>query len=338
MTSEKSNGCESFIRQDPISKEWVIYSPARKKRPHDWGASTPYTSVASYDQNCPFCPGNEHMLNTIIDETRNNIEPGWICRSIPNKFPALSQNSKTQRHREGFYLCMGGYGHHEVIIENPNHSKDLSHDDLNEFLNVIEMYHRRYQFLMMDSHIVMVTIFRNHGARAGTSLLHPHSQIIGSPTVPRYIRIQEQLAEIYFDDNGNCIYCDLIKNELMSEARIIVQNHSFVSFVPYAAKVPFEIWIIPRRHTAVFGDIIDNEKEDLAKILRDILKKLYYLLNDPDYNFIIHSYTRFRANEPHLHWFLQIVPRLLTPAGFEMGSGFNINPSIPEEDAELLRK
>ncbi len=339
MINQYCNSYENFIRQDPISKEWVIYSTSRKNRPHDRVVESKYRRVFPYDKNCPFCPGNEKMLSIVNDEIKNpDYFSGWLSRAVDNKFPALSKAAPPQRYKEGNYLCMGGYGRHEVIIENPNHSKDIPQYDLYELSSVIEIYHRRYLAMMSDDHIVMVTIFRNHGANAGTSLAHPHSQIIGSPTVPRNIRIQEQISEIYFDDHGICIYCDLINSELECGKRIIARNNSFVSFIPYAAKVPFEIWILPCRHNAVFGDIKENEKEDLAMILKEILSKLYRLLDDPDYNYIIHTFTRHRTNEPHIHWFLQIVPRLLTPAGFELGSGFRINPSIPEEDARQLKE
>lgn len=337
MINQYCSSHESFIRQDPVSKEWVIYSTSRKNRPHDRIVESSYKPLCSYDKDCPFCPGNEKKLDIINDEIKNPNGSGWLSRAIDNKFPALSQAALPQRYKEGNYLCMGGYGHHEVIIENPDHSKDIPQYDVNEISSVIEIYHRRYLAMMSDHHIVMVTIFRNHGANAGTSLAHPHSQIIGSPTVPRNIRIQEQISETYFDDHGICIYCDLINSELEYGKRIITRNQSFISFVPYAAKVPYEIWILPHRHTAVFGDIKEYEKEDLALILKEILSRLSRLLDDPDYNYIIHTFTRYRINEPHIHWFLQIVPRLLTPAGFELGSGFRINPSIPEDDANLLK-
>jgi UDPglucose--hexose-1-phosphate uridylyltransferase len=232
---------------------------------------------------------------------------------------------------------MGGYGHHEVIIDNPHHSRDIPHYTQDEYSQVIEMYHKRYKDFIIDPLVVMVTIFRNHGSRAGTSMAHPHSQIIGTPTVPRNVRLQEQFAQVYFDDYGTCAFCDLIKIEMTIKIRIIHHNRSFVAFVPYAASVPFEVWILPFRHTAVFGDIYEDEKEDMSLILKEVLHRMYIKLNDPDYNYIIHSFTRFKADEPHLHWFIRIIPRYLTPAGFELGSGFMVNPSIPEEDAELLR-
>jgi UDPglucose--hexose-1-phosphate uridylyltransferase len=327
----------SFIRQDPISKDWVIYSPLRGKRPHEVESQLSQREMVHYDEHCPFCPGNEHLLSSIHCEIKEKADNKWICRAIPNKYPVLSPESNSYRHRDRVYLCMGGYGHHEVIIDNPHHSRDIPQYTEGEFRQVIEMYHRRYNAFITDPQVVMVIVFRNHGSRAGTSMVHPHSQIIGTPTVPRNIRIQEQFAQVYFDDYGTCAFCDLIKNELSLEIRIILQNRSFVAFVPYAAMVPYEVWILPRRHTAVFDGINEEEKMDMTQILLEILRRMYIKLNDPDYNYVIHSFTHFKAEEPHLHWFVRIIPRLLTPAGFELGSGFMVNPSIPEKDAELLR-
>jgi UDPglucose--hexose-1-phosphate uridylyltransferase len=327
----------SFIRQDPISKEWVIFAPSRGKRPHDIPSRSSQKQFAVYDEHCPFCPGNEHMLSTIKSELKDNLNQEWICRAISNKYPVLSTGSDSYRHRDGIFLCMGGYGHHEVIIDNPHHSRDIPQYTRSEYIQVIEMYLKRYVEMMKYSQVVMVTIFRNHGDSAGTSMAHPHSQIIGSPTVPRNIRIHEQFAQVYYDDNGTCSFCDLLKSELSIEIRIILRNRSFVAFVPYAASVPFEVWILPRRHMAVFEDINEEEKLDMAQIVQEILHRMYFKLNDPDYNYIIHSFTRFKAEEPHLHWYVRIIPRRITPAGFELGSGFMVNPSIPEDDAELLR-
>lgn len=332
-----TNEYGTFIRQDPISKDWVIYAPSRGKRPHDLVSRPLKKQQAAYDEHCPFCPGNEQSLNTIKFEIKDDISDTWICRAIANKYPVLSTESNLYHHREGMFLCIGGYGYHEVIIDNPQHSRDIPQYTQSEFLQVIEMYQRRYVEMMKDPQVVMVTIFRNHGDNAGTSLAHPHSQIIGSPTVPRNIRIQEQFAQVYFDDYGTCAFCDLIKNELFLKVRIVYQNRSFVALVPYAASVPYEVWILPRQHTAVFGDINKDEKIDLALILQKVLHRMYIALDDPDYNYAIQSFTRFKSEEPHLHWFVRIVPRRLTPAGFELGSGFMVNPSIPEEDAELLR-
>ncbi|NLG19479.1 MAG: galactose-1-phosphate uridylyltransferase [Fibrobacter sp.] len=333
MAQKNSVHC---LRQDPISKEWVIFSSVRKSRPHAHKTAPIENTLPRYDPACPFCPGNEKMLPAILHESPGISDQQWSTRSVPNRYPALSSSGNLNREKNGFYLCMGAYGHHEVIIDHPRHNKEIPYFDPEQMHSLIDTYHSRYITLMEDPGVVMVSIFRNHGLRAGTSLLHPHSQIVASPTVPRSIRLQEIRAEEYFDDMGSCIYCDLMHNEIEVVSRIVTQNSSFISFVPYAAKVPYEIWILPKRHTADFGSINEFEKKELSSMLQDLISRLHNHLNDPDYNYLIHSYTRFKSEEPHLHWYIQIIPRILTRAGFEMGSGFFINPDLPEENAKIL--
>jgi UDPglucose--hexose-1-phosphate uridylyltransferase len=180
-------------------------------------------------------------------------------------------------------------------------------------------------------------IFRNHGEKAGTSLIHPHSQIVATNLVPQGIRRLEKEAERYNDRWGRCVYCDILDYEKNDGRRVVLENDSYIVFVPYAAQVPFEMWIVPTRHKADFGGITDQEKHDLAGSLQTALKKLDQKLGDPDYNYVINTASRHKFDEPHLHWHLRIRPRLTTMAGFEIGSGMNINPSLPEKDAESLR-
>ena len=124
---------------------------------------------------------------------------------------------------------------------------------------------------------------------------------------------------------------------MKDQRRVIVENDYFIAFIPFAAQVPFEIWIMPKKHRANFGNISDAEKTDLAPALRYCLARLHGKLGDPDYNYVINTSARYRADEPQLHWYLQILPRLTTRAGFEIGSGININPSVPEKDIDFLR-
>jgi UDPglucose--hexose-1-phosphate uridylyltransferase len=202
---------------------------------------------------------------------------------------------------------------------------------------VLETYHRRYVDLMAEHSNMMTIIFRNHGEKAGTSLAHPHSQIIVTGIVPAHIRAREEAAGRHFDEWGRCVYCEILDFETRDRSRVVSENPSFVAFVPFAASVPFELWILPKRHAADFGSVIDAEKSDLAAILQESLSRLHRKLGDPDYNYVILSAARYRADEPQLHWYLEIRPRLTTQAGFEIGSGISINPSIPEDDAAFLR-
>jgi UDPglucose--hexose-1-phosphate uridylyltransferase len=328
---------QSEIRQNKATNQWVIFAPSRGKRPHDFVRDrTRKALLPEHAEACPFCPGNEHLLPPIIMEMPGPEVP-WQTRVVPNKFPALTPTEETARREEGIYLAMGGFGHHDVIIESPRHDQQVAAMGEDSVARVIETYHRRYSDILKDDETMMAVIFRNHGLRAGTSLIHPHSQLIATGWVPSYIRWREDAAERYFDQSGRCVYCDIMNYEITAGARLVYDNRSFVAFVPYAAEVPFEIWIVPRNHQADFGDISDIEKDDLSAALRHVLGILFHKLNDPDYNYVINTAARHKSGEPHLHWHLQIRPRLTTRAGFEIGSGISINPTFPEDDAEFLR-
>lgn len=277
------------------------------------------------------------MLASIVQEIPGQEPAPWQTRVIPNKFPVLTPKGDIERLTQGIYLAMPGYGQHEVIIESPYHNRDLAQMSIDEVSRVIETYHQRYVDLMQAHHNMMTLIFRNHGAQAGASLSHPHSQIIVTSIVPHHIRWREEEAQRYFDDWGRCVFCDILGFELQDGHRVILENQSFVAFVPFAAEVPFEVWIMPKQHQASFSHLSDTEKSDLTLALHQILVKLSQKLQDPDYNYVINTAARYRAGEPQLHWYLQIRPRTTTPAGFEIGSGICINPSIPEEDAQFLR-
>jgi UDPglucose--hexose-1-phosphate uridylyltransferase len=276
------------------------------------------------------------MLPSIIMDMKD-AKGEWRTRVVPNKFPALTPEGSLKRLTRGLYVSIQGYGHHEVVIETPLHDRQLGVMSSDEIGFVLETYHRRYVDLMKMDKNMMIIIFRNHGLRAGTSLVHPHSQIIATGMVPHHIRWREEEAQRYYDEWGRCIFCDMLAYELGHMKRIVSENDSFAAFVPYAAEVPFEVWIMPKIHKADFGDITDREKEDITSIMKNILETYHIKLKDPDYNYVINTSVRYRAKEPQLHWYLQILPRLMTQAGFEIGSGININPSIPEDDAVFMR-
>ncbi len=325
------------IRQNKASGEWVIFAPARGKRPRDFSQQAAKSSLPEHEANCPFCVGNDNMLPGILlqmDEPNN----GWKTRVVPNKFAALSSTADTRRYDVGMYTAMPGYGIHEVIIEHPQHNQDISTMPLDDVKLVIETYHKRYLQIMQEHKNMLPLLFRNHGARAGTSLIHPHSQLIVTGFVPNHIRHREEEAQRYYDQYGRCVFCDMMEFEKSANLRVVFENDSFLAFVPFAADVPFEVWIMPKQHHADFGEVTKEQKQNLADALRTLLERIHNKLNDPDYNYIINTSARYKADEPQLHWYLQIRPRLTTRAGFEIGSGISINPSLPEEDARFLRE
>jgi UDPglucose--hexose-1-phosphate uridylyltransferase len=235
------------------------------------------------------------------------------------------------------YLEMSGVGHHEVVIETPDHSKTIATLTEEDIAAVIRTYRERFLALDALPWNQLIIIFRNQGERAGTSLEHPHSQIIGTPIVPEEIRRRLEESQRYYDDLGTCVYCDIIDHELAEKTRVISTNSGFIALCPFASSVPFEVWILPRRHASSFGVLGDDEIPLLGKMLHDVLHRLHQLLGNPDYNYVVRSAPHHSAGEPHFHWYIEILPRLTTRAGFEIGSGININVVVPEDAAARLR-
>jgi UDPglucose--hexose-1-phosphate uridylyltransferase len=326
------------IRQNKATKEWVIMAPARGDRPLDFRrAERERPPLPSYDPKCPFCPGNEHRLLSVLQELPGGGACPWQTRVVPNRFPVLTPGGSTSRQRRGIYVSMRGHGHHEVIIESPRHDDDIITMSPVDVATLIETYHQRFVHWSQDERNVLILIFRNHGSRAGASLVHPHSQLITTGMVPRHVRWRELEAQRYFDEWGRCLYCDILAFEARDRRRVILENPSFLAFIAFAADVPFETWIMPKRHQPDFGQITTVEKDDLAQALHVLLARLARKLHDPDYNYVFNSSSRL-ANAFQNHWYVRIRPRLTTRAGFEIGTGIRINPSLPEADAAYLTK
>lgn len=331
----------SELRQNPATKEWVIVATERAKRPDDFAKKTvePVKKPA-YDSKCPFCPGNESLCTKEVFAYRENgtapNTPGWTLKVVPNKFAALYPGELVRG--GNFFKTMSGIGVHEVVVETPEHHLTMGTMSVEQIEKVISAYSERYHAISEDKRMDLITIFRNNGKSAGTSLEHPHSQIIGSPIVPVHIRYKIQEAVRYFDDTGRCVYCDALKEELAIKDKIVLETNEFVALEPFASKSPFETWILPKKHESSFKNINTAEKRDLAKVLREVLGKLYVGLNDPSYNMMIHSAPRQEDPADYYHWHIQIVPRITTPAGFELGSGIYINVVRPEDAAKFLRE
>jgi UDPglucose--hexose-1-phosphate uridylyltransferase len=274
---------------------------------------------------------------TVRETYRLSSNESWKVRVVENKYPALSPEGDRVRRIDGIYRSMTGVGMHEVVIEHPRHDRSPALFTIGEMTDVLDTFRRRYRDMRTDPRIETIVIFKNHGESAGTSLPHPHSQIAAMPIVPHQIRARIEEAIRYFDETGECIFCSTLRHEILDRQRIIASNESYVAFTPYAALSPFHIWIFPRRHSSSFDDIYDHELNDLAQALQTVLAKLYFGLNDPDYNYSIRSIPARDGNKEYFHWYVAIVPRLSRTAGFEFGSGMFINPSVPEESAQFLR-
>jgi len=332
----------SELRLNRATKEWIIVATERAKRPHQFLVKSGKEKLPPYEPTCPFCPGNEKKTPpeayALRDKDTFPDQPGWRIRVVTNKYPALDPEKKIRKITGKFFRTTSGVGKHEVIIETPQHNKSIATMSLKQVEEVCLVYLRRYLTLEEDKRLKLIIIFRNHGVTAGTSLRHPHSQVIALPLVPASIRHLLEEAMRYYDDHGSCVFCDMMEEELAAKKRIILKNERFVVFHPFASRTPFETWIVPKKHNASFGNISEDEVKSMAMVLKHVLRKLYDKLGDPDFNLIIRTAPIKDAFEDYYHWYIQILPRLSTPAGFELGSGVYINSSLPEDTAKFIKK
>jgi UDPglucose--hexose-1-phosphate uridylyltransferase len=337
------------LRHDPIQRRWIIISTDRARRPTDFTHEKATVDSVSFD---PFSPGMEDKTPPEIfafrEKSAEPNKPGWKVRVVPNKFPALKIEGELDREGVGLYDKMNGVGAHEVIIETPVLGETIATMKEEQLKLVLKAYRERLVDLMRDARFRYILIFKNHGLEAGASLAHSHTQIIATPITPKTVALELESAKAYFHVKERCIFCDLMKQELADGSRIVTADEHFVVYCPYASRFPFEMVLLPRAHAHRFGEISDELIGHLAVTLKETLARLSVALDDPPYNFMLHTApnTTVRARRANYwetlafdwHWHLEIIPRVTKTAGFEWGTGFYINPVPPENAASFLRE
>jgi UDPglucose--hexose-1-phosphate uridylyltransferase len=327
----------SELRKDPITGRWVIISTDRRKRPSDFHLAPVHIAP---DPACPFCEGREHMTKgELLSKRRNGSqpnEPGWDLRVVPNQFPVLRVEGTLDRIGEGMFDKMNGVGAHEVIIESPRHEDTLATMAPETVEQVLGAFRERVLDLKQDKRFRYIIIFKNYGAAAGSALTHSHSQLIALPIVPREVREEVDGARAHFEKKERCVFCDIVRQEV-DGARLVVENADMVALAPYAPRFPFETWILPKRHQASFENAERHEYASLARLLGDVLRRMNKTLELPPYNLLIHSAPLADSAGEYYHWHVEIIPTLTRVAGFEWATGFYLNPTSPEEAAQVLR-
>jgi UDPglucose--hexose-1-phosphate uridylyltransferase len=328
----------SEIRQNRMTGDWVIVAHERKRRPqqHRAGVSV-IDRLPRYDPTCPFCPGNEQQLPGIVVQTAVAEAPGWQVRIVPNKYPVVRPDGLPPHHAASVGIAIEGYGHHEVVIECPRHDADLVTMSDAEIFAVLSACRHRVVALFEKPKIEAVILFRNHGTSSGASLLHPHTQLVALSMVPQWLRLRSEWSQQQYTTSSRCIICDEMEREQIDGTRIVEATQSFLALVPFAASVPFEVWLVPKRHQASFTQISESELADLTGVLRMSLQRLNAVHGNVPYNLVVDSACTSEMHMPHIHWRARIVPDLVTLGGFELGTRLPINPSSPEEDAASLR-
>ena len=326
-------------RRDRLTNQWVAFAPSRSGRPRYTppDEEPPFPNDDRPVKGCPFCPGHEDMLPSVLWELNDTDPLPWQTRVVPNKYAALAPGRAPYDRTHGLYCSRASRGRQEVIIETPRHYQHPAHMPVPQVDAVLQTYLERYHTLRQGDEDLIPFLFRNHGASAGASIAHPHSQLIAPDFPPPQIQREERAAQTRYEELGRCPYCAMIEEELDAEARLVRTSDAFVVFVPFAAEMPYEMWILPREHEPEFGRLTDDLRAKLATTLHDVLGRLRTHLVDPDYNFFVRTALDYNTDAPHLHWSLRIRPRTTVRAGYEQGTGQRINPSLPERDAAVLR-
>jgi len=329
----------SEFRLNPATGEWVIVAAERRRRPEEHARPTRRRHVASYVQGCPFCAGNEAQTPPAVLESADPAANGpWGVRVFPNRFPALEPSPPSAAASQGpLFTAVSGEGAHEVVVETPVHNRfpALRSDD--EIRLMVQAYQQRYLALMARPSTEYVLVFKNQGEAAGTSIEHPHSQIIAAPVVPESVWRSGEIAREHHRRSGRCLQCQLAEEEMRVGSRVVHRDDRFVVFHPFAAASPAETWIVPLDHQPSFGWVGESALAAFASVLARTLRQLSAGFGDPDFNYAIHSAPRTEEDQPYWHWRLQLIPRLTKAAGFELGSGIYINIASPETTAETMR-
>lgn len=325
-------------RKDPITGSWVIIAIERAKRPSDYDIAR---EVAPRATPSPFEAGNEAATPPEIQRLRAPEAPAhhpWSVRVIPNKYPALQIEGPLRSEGRGLYDAMSGLGAHEVIVESPEDVLALETLPRWQIATVLRAWRARLRDLRHDPRLKCALIFKNHGAAAGASVAHTHSQLIALPMIPDQLARELDGAQAYHDFRGRCVFCDILAQAQAQPERLVYQNRHVVVLAPFASRHPFELWLLPRRHAAGLERCEDEELEPLADALKVALDKLGRALEGPPYNMVLHSAPFELEGAVHYHWHIELLPKLGKQAGFEIASGFHINPTSPEEAARHLRE
>jgi len=324
------------LRRDPITGRWIIVRLDEIPGPEDFKVEPQVKDKVS---DCPFCYGRENQTPFEIAAHRKYgapNSPGWTVRVVPNKYPALRIEGELDREGVGIYDMMNGIGAHEVIVEVPDHFKDMADFSYAEMEEVVWEYIARSVDLRKDDRFKYILLFKNYGKTAGATLEHPHSQLIALPIVPKRVREELEGAAQYYEYRERCVFCDIIANERTEKERIIYEDDHIIAFCPYVSRFPYEIWILPKRHCSDFVNLQRGCVSCVAKALKNSLLRIKKLLSDPPYNFIIHTSPINGHERPDYHWHIEIMPKLVQVAGFEWGSGFYINTVPPDLAAKNL--
>ena len=337
------------FRKDPITNSWIIIATERARRPYDYKELVKDDTTYIKKEECPFCPGHESMTPPEIFSYRAPEGNGatWWVRGFPAKSPLLRIEGNVEHQGFGLYDSITGIGAHEIIVETPNHDETFANMSTNQIEKVFWAYRDRIIDLKRDKRFRYILVFKNHGKKAGASMIHhSHSQVIALPIVPKKLKEELESSKFYYKLKERCIFCDIIKQEIKLDERVIWSGKHFIVLAPWAPRFPFETWILPIKHSHDFTTISKDEMLELSHIFRRFFNALNRILTPKfSFNLILHDTPNLVPQEGYwqtirddFHWHFEIIPRIKNIAGFEWGTGFYINHLPPEIAAREIKK
>lgn len=327
----------SQFRRDLISGDWIIIAPGRARRPQKLLQKIKTKRKREPKKNCPFENpqkyGNPEPL--LVYPSRDN----WEIQIIPNKFPAITHSGVCgfMKHN-GPFSIFPGIGHHDLIITR-HHDNNFPKLSGRQAVELLKIFQSHYRMLSSDKCLSYISIFHNWGPKAGASIYHPHYQTIATPIIPPDVSHSLRGAQHYWRKYKQCAHEVMIEWEKEQKKRVIYENKYAIVFCPFVSREPFEMRVFPKAHEPYFEDTNMKTIAAVADALQYALKCLERNLSDPDYNFFIHTAPLKHKNRYHYyHWHIEILPKITINAGFELGTGVEINVVDPDEAARIIRK
>jgi UDPglucose--hexose-1-phosphate uridylyltransferase len=318
------------LRKDPITRSWVALGyPDEAPTPTD---------------SCPLCPGHESESRTLLALP---AQGPWQVRVFPHFNPFYRIEGDPGRQADGIYDRMRAVGAHEVIVETPQHDRRLSAMSDEEIERVLAAYALRIQDLKRDSRFKYVTVFKNRGAEAGEEWPHSHSLLTATTFVPRRVLYELRASREWYQEKERCVFCDIVRQEERQGRRIVDSQGEFVALCPYASRVPFELWLINRKHNHLFEQPLPGSNQrHLAALLGRVLRRLEKVAEA--YHLVVHtapnnlvakselSYWKTIADD--YHWHMEILPIVSTRRKSYSIKEVYFNALLPEQAAEQLRQ
>lgn len=324
------------LRKDMVRDNWVVIVADNALKPGQFPINRSQVSAHFDGSDCPFCEGHEGRTTKEIAAIRlpgtRPDAPGWLVRTVPNKFAAFNLEGELHRSHQGLFERFNGLGHHEVVVETPWHYQEIQQRNPEHIGCLYRLLRQRYQELRSDDRIKYIQIYKNRGLFAGASQQHSHSQILAYPMVPG----QCDAIGRYFEQQRRCLICDTIKAECSNRVRVVAETQYFLVLCPYASRFSYEAWIMPKNHCEHFGGITDAEIDDLACLSKAYLGAMMDALDQPAYNISINTAPVNSGEDQGYHWFMEVTPRLMVMNAVELGTGFYMNPVAPERAAQIL--